>query len=201
MVTAVVPYRNDPSLQRTIDNLKKLKVKYIVVDDRNQELLEEPNSVRNLVRRGVGGSIDHGVHMVKTKYICILGSDTIFLNGHPEDMIRGDTTISCARNMGKSMRRGADILLKVTEADLPNSSVLKGNMNYRSILDSKWRNKDGKKVPCVLGACYVMNTEWYRYLKGFLGHRMWGTLEPYISMKSWLAGGDCKMVDVEANHI
>ena len=198
MVTVVVPYRNDPSLQRTVDNLKELKVKYIVVNDCGSDRVGD---IRNIKRRGVGGAIDIGVREVKTKYMCILASDTIFTKGHPEDMIRGETTISCATNIGTARRMGANLLLKLTIDDLPEASKPKHTLNYRNILEAKWRVKSEKKIPCVLGACYVMNTEWYRHLKGFLGHRMWGTLEPYISLKSWLAGGDCQITDVESNHI
>jgi len=47
-----------------------------------------------------------------------------------------------------------------------------------------------------------MYTEWYRHIRGFKGHRYWGTLEPFISMKSILAGGSCKIAsDIETAHI
>lgn len=47
------------------------------------------------------------------------------------------------------------------------------------------------KVPCILGAAYGVRKGWYQYIDGFWGHKKWGTLEPYISLKSWMFGGNC----------
>ena len=77
--------------------------------------------------------------------------------------------------------------------------------NYRNILESKWISKQEGSlypIPCVLGAFYGVRISWYRYIDGFRGHRYWGTLEPFISMKSWLAGGWCKIAtDIETGHL
>ena len=78
--------------------------------------------------------------------------------------------------------------------------------SYRDIIVPKWRK--GKKlwkriyeIPCVLGATYGINRKWFNKLKGFEGLKMWGSSEPFISLKSWLAGGKCKIIsDVEIGH-
>jgi len=197
MITVVTPYRNDPNLPRTIENVKKLKLKHIIVNDCGDDSVGD---IKLSERLGVGGAIDAGVEKVKTKYFCILAADTIITKGHPRDMILGEKTLSCAINVGIVRRWGADILLKVTEDDLPPKSALRGK-NYKNIIEAQWRAKQSDKIPCVLGACYVINTDWYRHLRGFYGHKLWGTLEPYLSLKSWLAGGDCRMTEVESDHI
>ena len=57
-------------------------------------------------------------------------------------------------------------------------------------------------VPCVLGGAYAYRREFYRHLWGLGGHWLWGREEPYLSMKAWLAGGSCKLLDdVEIGHI
>jgi hypothetical protein len=111
----------------------------------------------------------------------------------------------------KSIRRyGARILFFMKVEDLPqNTRLFKPNdprkANYRNIIEGKWikrQNGNVCELPCVYGAFYGMSTEWYRHIKGYWGHRYWGTLEPYISLKSWFAGGDCKIVnDIEVAHI
>lgn len=53
------------------------------------------------------------------------------------------------------------------------------------------------QVPCILGAAYGVRKGWYNYIDGFWGHKKWGTLEPYISLKSWMFGGNC----IVAPHI
>lgn len=58
------------------------------------------------------------------------------------------------------------------------------------------------QVPCILGAAYGVSKQWYNYIDGFWGHRKWGSLEPYISLKSWLFGGDCLTAPhIETGHI
>ena len=57
------------------------------------------------------------------------------------------------------------------------------------------------EIPCILGAFYGVKKEWYKYVDGFWGHRQWGTLEPYISLKSWLFGGSCRTCHIETGHL
>jgi len=61
---------------------------------------------------------------------------------------------------------------------------------------------DSFEIPCILGAAYGVKKEWYEYCDGWWGHKSWGTLEPYISLKSWLFGGSCRTApEIEAGHI
>jgi glycosyltransferase involved in cell wall biosynthesis len=58
------------------------------------------------------------------------------------------------------------------------------------------------EIPCILGAAYGVKKDWYNYIDGFWGHRKWGSLEPYISLKSWLFGGNCLTAPhIETGHI
>jgi glycosyltransferase involved in cell wall biosynthesis len=58
------------------------------------------------------------------------------------------------------------------------------------------------EVPCILGAAYGVKKSWYNHIDGFWGHIKWGTLEPYISLKSWLFGGNCMTAPhIETGHI
>lgn len=74
----------------------------------------------------------------------------------------------------------------------------------RSIIDAIWLPHqiffhkerdfvihDAFQVPCILGAFYGTTKEWYMHIDGWWGHKVWGTLEAYISLKSHLFGGYC----------
>ena len=110
-------------------------------------------------------------------------------------------------------RYGAKTLFFMTAEDLPQKGSTMARLkddkavsNYRNILEAKWLPKwdegDIYAIPCILGAFYGVRTDWYRHIMGFQGHRYWGTLEPFISTKSWFAGGDCKIaVDIETGHL
>ena len=183
----------------------------------------------NLKRRqGVGAAFDAGMEEVKTPYTIIMGSDIRFANnGYLDKMLdylsENPKSFICTANVGinankmdfnKGYRRyGAFILPFMKARDLPPKGSSMGRLqndkaveSYRNILESKWmpgREGDGLyEVPCILGAFYGVSTSWYKHIGGFQGHRLWGTLEPFISMKSWLAGGDCKIAsDIETAHI
>jgi len=110
--------------------------------------------------------------------------------------------------LGKRHRLlGADILWKMTNLDLSDLNLQRIDDTYRDIIQAKWRRNDGEvkaleKVHCVHGATYAIRKDWYDHLKGFESHRIWGGLEPMISIKSWLAGGNCLVMgDVYTGHI
>ena len=43
---------------------------------------------------------------------------------------------------------------------------------------------------------------WYQKLHGFKGLKTWGNSEPFLSLKSWLAGGDVKIInDIHIGHL
>lgn len=179
-------------------------------------------------RKGVGAAFDRGMKLVETPYAIIMGSDIRFKeNGYIEKMLtyvkRYPQSIICTANVGVNpqkmdfdrgyRRYGAFILPFLTAEDLPpKGSIMarlredKATESYRNILESKWMPAKEKdeiyQLPCVLGAFYGINTYWYKMLRGFRGHRYWGTLEPFISLKSWFAGGDCMCApDIEVAHI
>jgi len=181
-------------------------------------------------RSGVGNSFDIGVSKAQYKNLAIMGADIRFrknnwatklieyINRHPKHLI-------CPVNLGLNMtnkkdvndeklvkRYGAEICLFLNKDDLPpKGSVMKrlatdeAKDNYRNIFEAKWIPEEEEEeydIPCVLGAFYGVNKDWYDYIKGFKHHKYWGTLEPYISLKSWFAGGGCKLVkDIEIGHI
>lgn len=76
----------------------------------------------------------------------------------------------------------------------------------RLILDAKWlpcsEIKESYEIPCILGAFYGVTKSWYEHVDGWAGHKKWGTLEPLISLKSWLFGGSCRIApEIEVGHI
>ena len=79
-------------------------------------------------------------------------------------------------------------------------------VGFQSILEAKWlpntKNTESYEIPCILGAIYGVKKSWYRHIDGWWGHKQWGTLEPYISIKSWMMGGSCRIAPhIEAAHI
>jgi hypothetical protein len=116
----------------------------------------------------------------------------------------------------KNFRRyGAELLFTVDENDLPTeSSLRKRKGGYTSLFKAKWMNgklsDEPYEIPCILGAFYFTSKDYYNKIHGwdteagkrYCGHHQWGSLEPYISLKSWLVGGGCTLYpDIEAGHV
>lgn len=68
----------------------------------------------------------------------------------------------------------------------------------KTIFDGVWRkddkNKDDHEISCVMGACYFINKDWYFHIKGLEQTMMWGSEEPILSIKTWLAGGEVRLM-------
>jgi hypothetical protein len=82
----------------------------------------------------------------------------------------------------------------------------------REIIEGKWLSPEQKvdwkegecvhEIACVMGANYATSVEWWNRIGGVMGLQKWGSSEPFLSIKSWLAGGSCKIAtDIRVGHI
>ena len=89
-------------------------------------------------------------------------------------------------------------------ADLKLFSENEKNRPGRQIIEPVWAGKkNGVEYPVqvILGANYAFRKEWFIHIHGFRGLKSWGTSEPFLSIKSWLSGGACKIkTDVRIAH-
>jgi len=113
-------------------------------------------------------------------------------------------------------RYGAELLIYATGDELPKDSPSRINQPkaYVGLFDCKWIKRIPREpiieVPIIYGACYVTNKTWYQHVNGWdtlpekkmVGHHYFGGLEPWISLKYWLSGGECHVIrDMETLHI
>lgn len=95
---------------------------------------------------------------------------------------------------------GCGLKLFLTPRDNPGKTG-----DYRNIIESKWQEErygNIYRIPCLMGSNYLFKKSWYQKLHGFRGLRTWGNSEPFLSLKSWLAGGDIKIIkDIEIGHL
>jgi hypothetical protein len=74
----------------------------------------------------------------------------------------------------------------------------------REVLEPKWAPKGEGieyEIPCILGANYAFSKQWLDKIRGLQGLRMWGSSEPFLSLKTWMAGGTSKIrTDIEIGH-
>jgi glycosyltransferase involved in cell wall biosynthesis len=213
-LSVIIPYMNDDhALGMVLPHLLKGRdpdeCEIIIIDNGSFKplKLDHPNVrvIRNRRNAGVGGAFNQGVEMAKAAEIVLMGCDTIPQEGWYdrvlETLSKSTSTIYNCVSSGftdttppfspsRTRRYGAFLLYMVTKQDLPTSSPLQKDPKFSKILQAKWNFKEQDKrktyveVGCLLGAFYWMHKEDYLKLNGWNGHQMWGSLEPFLSIKA-----------------
>lgn len=229
-ITIIMPFLNEgKEPEKTIESIyetaPKSKFDIIVIDDGSNSFpnindvtqmelcsrFQDVQYVKNKKRIGVDGSRQIGVNLAKTPYIFIIDAHMRFSHGWLDKILdcaaREPKTLWCTTclalgygnmdiNRAVDKYYGASILFIDKDFD--------SNRPAREILEPKWiapKNEKEYEIPCILGANYVFSKSWFDYLHGLSGLKMWGTSEPFMSLKSWLAGGKCKITtEVEIGH-
>jgi glycosyltransferase involved in cell wall biosynthesis len=224
-LSIVISYHNEgadfisASLISILESIRVISFEIIIVDDGSIEKLvlsQFPNVkiIRHKKNLGVGAAFDTGVAEAKSENLFLMGCDVRFPYPYWEVSIVSEIIAnpksfictSCVRLSGDGkftdhldIENGATIQIR-KETNRPR--------RYKDILITKWlprleeRRVCSFEIPCILGAAYGVSKSWYNYVDGFSGHRYWGTLEPYISLKSWMFGGSCRVApDIKTGHI
>jgi len=231
-LSIIIPYHEEGRsfILAGINGIKEtVDVNYeiIVVDDCSSPPLEPIPGVRILRHEenlGVGQAFNTGVKEARSENLFLMGADVRFhpnqwaskilyeINTYPKAF----TCTTCvgmneeseagqdfAHRQNKSRKNGATILIFHDKKSHP-----KKDANFRGILEAQWlplyrgESLDSYEVPCILGAAYGVKKEWYLYVDPWVHHRTWGTLEPWVSLASWLFGGSCRTAPaVRTGHL
>lgn len=213
-ITIIMPFLNEESEpQNTIDSIYQTaqpkRFEIIAIDDCSKKPSEirgsrEVTVIRNPKRIGVDASRQLGAELATTPNLFIIDAHMRFPKGWlarvVDDIQREPNTLWCTMCMGlgygnmdlnrsRDKYRGADFVL------------LNGS---KEILEPKWRNVYSEgvyEIPCVLGANYGVSKQWFQHIHGLKGLKMWGGSELFMSLKTWMAGGSCKInTDVRIGH-
>jgi len=222
-LTIVMPHLNEE--REPLETIKSIYetsdrdlIEIIAIDDCSENPIDlsefsEVRRARNETRIGVDGSRQKGIDLAEADNILVIDSHMRFkkdnwaskminlIDSNPQTLWTttclglgyGTTDI----NNHKGKYYGADMLF-VNKDAVPNRPS-------RECLEPKWsKEKEGQEydVQCILGANYFFSKKWFDYIGGLKGLRDWGTSEPYLSLKSYMAGGNCKLTkDIEIGHL
>jgi len=173
--------------------------------------------IKNNERQGVDGCRNIGINRASSPNILIIDAHMRFKNDNWLNKIvnaldENPQTIFCSICLGvnvdtfdpntshdPSLHRGGGVDIKLF-------NIPKNLHNEREIIQLKWKRPNDTveiyDIPCVMGANYFAKKDWLLYLRAFDGLRFWGSSEEYISLKSWLAGGNVKLLtSVSIGHI
>ena len=187
--------------------------------------------VRNAVHQGVGYCFDRGVKEAVGDTIILMGSDVLvrdrswltesikWSDAHPKAI--GAAVSHCFSPTNQNFEDkdvkatyGANITWihsATREHNLKGSvpDYVLDIISATSINEEKVVKKWGYAVPCLIGAFYVAKKGFYQHIHGWdtdggmnKGHQHWGGLEPWISIKTWLAGGECRVIpSLHVGHV
>lgn len=229
-LSIIIPYHEEgldfitTTINQIQDTIDVEPYEIIVVDDNSEIPLENIDGVtivRHSENLGVGAAFDTGVKYAQSENLFLMGSDIRFIKNkwasqmvkEIEDYPKSFTCTSCVALTSKELEiekrrlinvvNGATILMFHDKKTNPKQSE-----TFRGIIEAQWlprisnRDIDSFEIPCILGAAYGVKKQWYEYVDGWVGHKKWGTLEPMISLKSWLFGGSCRVAPrIETGHI
>lgn len=182
-----------------------LVIHMIVVDDGSDVPLICPPGIKVIRHKrnfGVGAAFDTGVKAATTEELVLMGADILVQRGWDEKVMRilsdypfaitcsvcsGFNTEDQAFIPGRHLRYGAHIL-KYHETQMrkhTQTNILQARWNRE---EPAWETDGMASVGCILGAFYVTTRGAYNYCGGFMGHKLWGGLEPLISIRAKRSG-------------
>lgn len=217
-LSIVITCLDDPDIHATLQSIHDTapeKCEIIVVNDRST-LIGFPDSpyfkvINNSHRCGVGPSRTIGVHHSTGDYVLIIDSHMRFKPGWYEEVMRRvegrERTIHCAvcagldsKNMDvnnpKGRYYGARFELHGEDTNIRG--------RYR-VMEGIWNKnppEDDAEISICMGAAYAMHRDWFLKLDALRFLRSWGQDEILLSIKSYLAGGDVRLMrNVEIGHV
>lgn len=219
-LSIVIPVLNDPTeIRETVKSIKETtgdKCEIIVIDDNSNIpiVLDYPGVtvLRHGERQGVAKS-RHAGAMVST------GDVILFLDAHMR-CIPGwyEAAIERIADRPNTIHNGACLGLNETNMDVTKyegiytgatmciydpSPMRDGKPSgIPEMFEGKWQcHDDDAEIACLMGAIYFFPRDLYFKLGGLEALQQWGTDEPYMSLKAWLAGAEIRQINtVKMGH-
>lgn len=221
-LTVVIPFLNEgEEVGRTVRSAldtARGRVEVVVVNDDSDDgydyeadLAGLPVTyVRNRYRIGAAASKEKGVQCIATPYFLLLDAHMRFYDDRWPDRIVGeleadDHRLLCCQT--KVLHKEADGRVHEVDSRLTRGAyaLFERDEYIPGIRWNTWPAAaalPGNDVACVLGAGYAASRRYWNRLHGLEGLIHYGCEEAYISLKTWLEGGRCRLLpDVVVGHI
>lgn len=216
MLSIIIPTLNESNwiLDKMIESIKLCSpqdIEIIVVDDCSEI---EPNFKykkdvifhRNTIRMGAAQSKHIGVCLSSNKYIFLTDSHVLFDDLYYDNVVNSihdnPNTLYCGVCLGLSHN---NFDMKKYNGAYYGARLFLYDEKDNEILDGKWVKKEKEEIydiSCVMGANYFMNKDWFFKIRGYGDLKAWGSEEPCLSMKTWLAGGNVRInTKVKTGHL
>lgn len=222
-LTVLIPFLNEG--EEVITTVKEVRrtagynVNIIVVNDHStdgyhyEEELKpyQVTYIYNKENYGSAPSRDIAVNKCQTPFFLFLDAHMRFYSFDWAQKIisilkDNDRLILCAQTKALNKnKKGVVYEIKNRETTYGAYMSL---INGKFIPDIVWKNSEinpnneTEPIPIVLGAAYAASKRYWKYIKGMSGLKHYGCEEQYMSIKTWLEGGQCiLMKNIIIGHI
>ena len=210
LFSLIITYRNEgEQVYKTclsfLEHCQKDMFEFVVVNDASNDnynygelqTIDNLTYIENKDRKGVGGSRDIGALKAKGKYLLILDAHMRVFDDVLQKIADTISSFSrenlfCCQSLPITVDKNGKIDINKTPTS--RGCVVNTRMNI-NFLEYQWDNLRptdlGTILPiqCVMGACYVIDREYYIYLHGLNGLQQYGMDEQFLSAKVFMNGG------------
>lgn len=220
-LTVIIPFLNEGvEVDFTLQSIRETSqdVDIIIINDASTDRVDyismakkhRATYIEHTDRMGVAFSRDEGVSLAETDYFLLLDAHMRFYQSDWKEIIvqelqKNPRSLLCCQttplrkdkngNMTKNMQENTVFGAYIDFSNSDSFCCIKWN-KYREDIDIPL------DIPCVLGAAYASNKWYWKHLHGLKGLKFYGHDESFISLKVWLEGGKCQLLQkVTVGHI
>jgi len=203
-------YADQEECDATIQSIRETGpdgVDVVVIDDGSPErYVCKDGSARvfRCERRiGCGPSRALGIRRAKHDWVLIIDSHMRFVPGWYDAVRHAQkephNVVWCGQCLG--LRPGMMDVSKATSryngATLLFTGPDTNSPGRWQVLEGKWAPQepgDCYPLASIMGACYLSHRSWYLYIDALGWLKKWGVDEQSLSIRTWMLGGECRML-------
>jgi|GEM_PF-3539141 len=188
-------------------------VEIIVIDDGSKRPAKVPEGVRlhrEIKPLGLFAAKRLAVGMAKTENIVISDAHVRFHPGWDEEYQHAigakPDAVHVALSSGLMEEKGVIPELAKAKGTYYGANFVvrrKADKKGLRILEGVWQHKRQEgPIPCPMGSVYGTSKSWWEHVDMLAGLQVWGGQEPDMAMRTWLAGGEVRLLpSVKTAHV
>lgn len=206
-LTIIIPFRNEGiEVYNTVKSIKEtsdLDFDIILINDGSDDGFDyksiskmfQAEYIEHLTAIGVAASRNEGVLHCKTEYFLLLDAHMRSYTANwtsllIQELRKDKNAIFCCQTI--SIDKKGTII--DNRAKGYGAHINFHNLSYDWNNTNFYHDQSVVDIPCIMGASYASNKEYWNRIHGLNGLRSYGCDEQLISMKAILEGGSCKII-------
>ena len=217
-LSIIIACFNDPDLSATVQSIRDTagyEVEVVVVDDcspRPIAAMLGVKLVRNARRIGCGPSRYIGAMHATGNFLLFTDAHMRFTSNWYENAM-GKVLLP---EREKTLHCGSCLTIKAGEQDSDSATGVYYGADFNfcgpdhkfpklnQVMECVWaqpKSEDDYEIQAVMGACYFIQRDWFIKLDALRHLKVWAGDEQELSIKSWLAGGEIRLLkNVRIGH-